>query len=608
MRRFTELCALIAMSVLLAACSGKPQGPNTGDGGTTGGGLSKGLKVLRIPLRSDGPKSLDPADGSTVYENRCVSKVYETLLQYKYLKRPLQLDPLLLEQMPKLADDGLTYQFKLKKGVYFQDDPCFPDGTGREMVASDVFYSWKRIADDDVSLKNWWVLENTIQGLDEYRAEQTASDTFDYDAPVSGFREINDHEFEVVLKEPVTRFVWSLAMFQTSVVPREAVEKYGSRFGRHPVGTGPYRMEKWEPGKDIAFTRNPTYHECYYPEEHMPDDVEAGFTEAIGTRLPIADRVEVTFFNEDQPKWLQFRAGNLDYTMVPAENYTEAFNKRTRKLRREFADKGIIGHNIPLLDFIFFGFNMDDPLLGGNSEKNKYLRQAISLALDWEERNDAFYNRKCVIYDGMIPPGLDGFPKDGNGPVSYRGLDLQRSRELLAKAGYPNGEGLPTIDYYTNRGANSPQQTEMATRQLKKVGININPRLEDFSTFMESVNNRKAPFFSFAWSSDYPDGENNLALFYGPNEAPGSNHFNYKNPEFDRLYEKIRVMRPSDERTKIYEQMRDMVIEDSPFIGSMARTRSYLVQPWLKNFKPTEDFWNWVKYLDVDESKRGKKR
>ncbi len=597
MPRWTSvMLVLLALSfIFFTGCDSRSYGSSSS---------SRGEKVVRIPMRTDGPKSLDPANGSTVYDNRCSCLVYETLLQYKYLVRPLELEPLLLKEMPAVSDDGLIYRFKLKPGVFFHDDPCFEGGKGRELVASDVVYSWKRIADNDVSLKNWWLLEDTVAGLNEYRKQQNEADQFDYDADVEGFKILGDHEFEVVLQKPMQRFMWTLAMFQFSVVPREAVEKYGSKFGYHPVGTGPYRMaeDDFVPGKSITFTKNPNYYEYYYPDEHEPEDEEFGYHDPAGTRLPIVDRVKVTFFVDDQPMWLHFRCGNLDYTTVPAENYTEAFNKRTQKIKSAFRKEGITGHQVPLLDFIFMGFNMEDEVLGGYSDEKKYLRQAISLALDWDERNDAFYNGTCVIYDGMIPPNLAGYPEGGAGPVSYRGPDIQRARKLLEKAGYPMGQGLPTINYYTSRGANSQQQTEMATRQLKKIGIKVNPRLEDFSTFTETVNNKKAAMFSYAWGSDYPDAENNLQLFYGPNESPGSNSFNYKNDKFDEMYKQILVMRPSKERTEMFEQMRDMVIEDCAYMGSMARTRSYLVSPRLKNFKPTESFYNWVKYLDIDES------
>ena len=416
MSRWTSVTPVMLTLALLIfiGCGSKPDaspngngnnGPNDGSSSSSGGD-----KVVRIPMATSGPKSLDPADGSSVYDNRCCCMVYETLLQYKYLVRPPTLEPLLLEEMPEVSEDRLTYKFKLKKGVHFHDDPCFKGGKGREMVASDVIYSWKRIADNDVSSKNWWLMEETVEGFDEYREKQNAAESFDYEADVEGFKILNDYEFEVVLKNPVQRFLWTLAMFQFSVVPREAVEKYGNkeRFLNHPVGTGPYLMaeEDWVNGKSIVFARNPNYHECFYPDECTPEDNEAGLDKPAGTRLPIIDRVEITFFVDSQPMWLQFRSGNLDYTTVPAENYATAFNKRTKKLTPEFRKEGITGHHVPLLDFIYYGFNMEDELLGGYSDEKKYLRQAISLALDWEERNDAFYNSTCVIYDGMIPPGL----------------------------------------------------------------------------------------------------------------------------------------------------------------------------------------------------------
>jgi oligopeptide transport system substrate-binding protein len=205
----------------------------------------------------------------------------------------------------------------------------------------------------------------------------------------------------------------------------------------------------------------------------------------------------------------------------------------------------------------------------------------------------------CTVYDGPIPPGLDGFPKGGNAPVSYRGPNLERARQLFAKAGYGPDRPLE-LDYYTSQGANNQEQSEMRRRQLARLGVNLKVNLVDFSTLIEYISKKGAPMFSFAWGSDYPDGENNLALFYGPNEAPGSNSFNYKRAEYDEMYKRCVLMPPGPERTALYEKMRDMLIEDCPYVGSMGRTRFYAISPWLKNFKPTEDFWNWPKYLDVE--------
>ncbi len=592
---------------LLAAVS--PVAADPGGAADPGaGGAGDNPTVLNLPMRSGGPKSMDPVFGSTVYDNKAAAQVYETLLQYKYLVRPQEYEPLLLAELPKLSADGLTYSFRLKEGVHFHDDPCFPGGKGRHITSEDVFYSWKRMADLSNKPKSWWLFDQKIVGFDQYRAEQNAAaedgGKFDYDAPVEGFRVINDREFEVVLLKKVFGFRWTLTMFQTSIVAREAVETYGTRIARHPVGTGPFTMAEadWTATK-MVFNRNPNYHECYYPTEWMPEDVEAGFTEAAGQRLPIADRLVMPFYPQDQPMWLKFREGGLDFTQVPAENFREAINRRKGTLKPAYADEGITYHPVPLLDFIFRGFNMEDPLLGGYTDEKRYLRQAISLAIDWEEFNDSFYNNENVIYDGAVPPGLDGHPPEGRMEGAHRGKQLERAKELLAKAGYPDGKGLPVINYYSSNNANGTEQSQLTTRQLAAIGIKLNPRLSEFASVIEALNTKKAPMFSYAWSSDYPDGENNLSLFYGPNESPGNNHFNYKNEEYDRLYEQIQEMDPSPERSAIFERMQEILAYDTPFAGAMARTRKYLVNPWLKNFKPSEDFYNWAKYLDLDESK-----
>ena len=567
--------------------------------------------VLRLPMDTAGPNSLDPVRGSSQYDSRAAVFVYETLLEYEYLKRPYQLKPCLLESMPEVSEDGLTFTFKLRDDINFQDDPCFPAGKGRKVVTDDVFYSLKRMADADNQPKSWWLMADTIKGFDEYRDKQNEAETFDYDLPVSGMVKINDSEFQIVLNQPFIRFMYTLAMFQTSVLPREAVEYYGDKFSRHPVGTGPFLLEHWETGLQMIYRRNPNYRDVRYPDDPgMNDDgtppydgyVEdkaLGMYESAGQRLPLADKVILSLFQTRAPMWLKFLNQELDYTRVPSEYFSQAFVKRKRTLRPEFVEKGDRVVPLPLLDMIYNGFNMEDPDFGGYEDENKWVRQAISLAVDLDEVNDAFYEGINLIYDGPIPSGLDGHPEGHNAPKNYRGPNLQRSRDLLKKAGHPNGEGLPTLVYYTSRQAQSVAWAYMTARKLKKIGIKMDVNSVDFSELSEKLRDKAAPFFGLAWGSDYPDAENNLQLFYGPFKSPMSNNFNYDRPEYNKLYDEIRVMQPSPQRTAIYVKMRDMLIEDVPMIGSMARTRYYLIHDRLKNFKPEETFDNWAKYLTI---------
>jgi ABC-type transport system substrate-binding protein len=634
-------------------------------------------KVIRIPMTTSGPGTLDPVRGSTTYENRAASCVYETLLQYKYLARPLELTPLLLSEMPEVTEEGKVWRFRLRDDVYFHDDPCFPGGEGRKLVSKDVFYSWKRLADPRYQYKSWWLVEGIIKGFDEYKAHQAwrlrvsknagalagleaddfmsrlveiglqnsdaatvdkeltpelrqaliaefagrsagtlQSVTFDYDAPVAGFNIVNDHEFVVELNKPNQQFIWRLAMFQLSVLPREAVETYNTggveRFSAHPVGTGPFILKQesdWKRGISVRFERNPEYRDAYYPEEWEQADEAFGLHEAAGQKIPFVDVIEFHFFVESQPMWLQFKDKSMDFTTVPQSAFEEAFSARTKELRRGWVRDGIRAVKVPLLDFIFRAFNMEDPLVGGYTDEKRALRQAFNLAMDWDEMNETFYFGLAIPYDGPIPPGLDGHPnnEDHRAPYSTRGQDLERARQKLREAGYTVGsdglvKDLPVIELYTSAGAESQRIVELMERNLAEVGIRINPRYQNFSDLMQVVDNRKAPIFSFAWGSDYPDAENNLALFFGPNASPGSNHSNYSNPEYDELYRKIQTMPAGPERTAIYIKMRDMLIKDAPFCGSLARTRVYLIHPWVKNFKPTEDFFTYYKYLDIDTS------
>ena len=561
---------------------------------------TKADKVLRIPVRTDGPRSLDPVRGSTVYDNMAACQFYETLLINSYYD-PQKLEPLLLAEMPVRSEDGLTWSFKLKPNVAYHTDPCFKGAT-RTVKSDDVFFSLKRMADPANGGKSWWLLKDTILGFDEYKAEQEAAGTFNYDAPVPGFVKIDDLNFEIKLQRPVYRFMWVLSMFQTSVIPREAVEFYGDEFREHPVGTGPFVLDEWVRKQSLTANKNPNYHAVAYPERDKwsRDDRRRRLHRAAGQMVPFLDRVEITFFGADPPMWLNFVGGKLDFVQVPAENYDEVFDRRTRELRTEWVEKEIAASRVPLLDFIFIGFNMDDELLGGFSDRATKLRRAIGYALDWDERNEVFYNGTVIVYDGMIPPQLDGHPEGHKSEAAARGPNLEKAAQLLAEAGYPNGDGLDPIRYFTDNSGNSNEQVELLKRQLARVGIRLQPQLVDFSTLIETVDKRNAPMFSFAWGSDYPDAENNMALFYSPNASPGSNHYNYANPEFDALYEKLVVMEPSEERTELIVKMRDMVLSDTPYLGSMARTRSYLIQPQLLNCRPTEMFWSWFKFLDID--------
>lgn len=559
----------------------------------------RGKKVLHMALRSK-VGDMDPISGGHAYASLAMAPVFETLFDYQYLKRPLELEPLLLESMPDISADGRVYTFTLRKGVFFHDDPCFPEGKGRELHAEDVIFSIKRMANRTFRPRGWWLYNDRIVGFNAYRDQQSARPAktpFQYDAPVKGLKVLDRYRFRITLTQPYPQFLYVLAMNYTSVVAREAVEHYGQELSAHPVGTGPFTLKRWIRGTEVVFERNPRYRErqVYFPTEKdaSPGMKERGLLRHAGELIPLLDGIVMHVFEQSQPMWLKWRVKDLDYIQVPAE-YHDAIFQPDFTLREGFVKEGVQNLNVPLLDFIYRGFNMEHPITGG--EQGKLIRQAISLAFDVREFNDAFYNNTCVEYDGPIPPGLEGY-KPGV-TSAYRGPNIEKARALLAKAGYPGGKGLPPIEYEISIGGN--EQAEMFSRQLKEIGVTLQINSNSFPELVQKLSRRKAQFFGLAWGSDYPDAQNNLALFYGPNSSPGSNNFNYQNPAFDALYDRIKVMQPGPERTRLYLQMRELILEDVPTFGSMARTRFYVWNKRMSPVLPNETSYRWLKYTHVE--------
>ncbi len=566
MRRFALLLLL-----LFAAC--KSVAPE-----------ERGKKILHTALRTK-IGSMDPLRCGTQYDNVVVSAIFEPLFQYAYLKRPYELEPNLLVSMPEVSEDKLTYTFTLKSGVRFQDDPAFAGGKGRELTSADVIYSIKRMADIRFQPTGWWVYNNRITGFDAYKKSQQEQKRFDYDVPVEGLEVVDPLRFRIHLTKPFPQFLNILGMCYASIVAREVVEKYGEEIGLHPVGTGPFQLKQYLAGTKVVLEKNPNYRLEKYPT-----------AEGGELTVPELDGVVMHIFEQDQPMWLKWRVRDLDFIQVPSDYFDVAFDAET-KLRKTFREEGISVAVQPKLDFIFRAFNMEDPLVG-QGEKGRLLRQALSLALDTSELADSFYNNTAVCYDGPIPPGLEGHEP---GIISkYRGPQLELAKKKLAEAGYPNGQGLPKIRYHTNRGGNSAEQTEMVSRQFRKIGVELEVNIHSFPELDAMIQKRKAQMFNFSWGSDYPDAENNLAMFYTPNSTPGSNLFNYSNPAYDALYDQAKVMLSSTERTELYKKMRDIIIEDVPAIGSMARTRYFLANPRVKNLRPDETWYTWIKYVRVE--------
>lgn len=518
-----------------------------------------------------------------------IAKVYEGLLSYHWLKIPFELVPNLAEAMPEISKDGMTYTFKIRKGVFFQDDAAFPGGKGRELEAADFVYSFKRHADSKNQSTGWWVFDGKLKGLNEWRKKYEKLPAANYDEEVEGVKALDKYTLQLKLAKVFPQFLYTLAMPFSYVVAREVVEKYGKEFINHPVGTGPYRLPVFDNRKHLVFTKNPTFREKFYPTEASPEfkDMLAD----AGKRLPLVDKIVVDVMVESQPSWLKFNKGETDYLYIPKDNYNTAI--KDNKLSREMQDKGMFLKITPGLDVYFYGFNYDNKIF-----HNINLRKAMSLAFDARQANELFYNNTGFPAESVAPPGIAGNVPSFKNP--WRGPNVNLAKKYLAEAGYPEGKGLPEITLDTFSSTSARQKAEFFQKQMEKIGIKIKV-VTNLSPELQAKIKRKATMMiDYGWIGDYPDTENFLQIFYGPNSSPGSNTSNYNNPEFNKQYEIVAKMQDSPERTALYEKLNQFLANEAVAIFTV-HTQSYMLQQkWVKNYHDSDFIFDFHQYLNVD--------
>jgi oligopeptide transport system substrate-binding protein len=566
------------------------------------GGKEPNEMVLNLVLNSR-IKSLDPIGMRDEYTNMVASQIFEALYQSHFLKRPYEYEPLLAEEMPQISNDKLTYTIKIKKGVLFQDDACFPGGKGRELKAEDFIYALKRVANIKNLSENWSSLDDKIAGLDEFR-EYTKSckrpGDVDYSRPVEGLQTPDDYTLVIKLKRPWPQFLSAaLTDVLTSPVAKEAVDYYGKDIVSHPVGTGPFKLKKWQRGSYIELVRNENFRGELYPSEGEPGDAEAGYLDDAGKLIPFADKIVWTIIEESQPAWFLFLQGKLDAKSIPKDNWDEVIAEGG-ELTPKMKQLNIKLKTFPDPSVFCLGFNMNDPVLG----KNKPLRKAINRAIDREKFIELFFGGSHEIAHGIIPPMMPAYnPKIKE--KGYARFDPNEAKELLKEAEKIQGGKLPKLEIaMQGTGTFYHQFGQFLTKQLNDIGIEVEVEYMDWPTFQERVNAGDAQMFASGWGVGIPDSQQFFSLFYSKNKAPGPNKLNYFNPEYDKLYEKIEVMSQSPERAQLYRKMELMVLEDCPAAFINHRVAYALHHDWYLNYKPHVFQYGLAKYRRIDMKKR----
>jgi ABC-type transport system substrate-binding protein len=566
-------------------------------------------KVLRYALEV-AESNMDPQRVSDLYSNILMAAVFDAPLKYDYLARPVRLKPNTLASMPEITDGGKTYTLRLKPGIYFADDPVFK-GRKRELTAEDYVYSIKRLMEPRYAAPLLSQVEGIIVGSDAALARARKANRMDYDAPIEGLRALDRYTLQIKLTEPLYNFIYNLADCRVScAVAREVIEHHGDDAGAHPVGTGPYRVAFWKRSSRLVFEANPGFREEYFDGEPGPDDAEgqAILARMKGKRLPSVGRIEVSIIEEQQPRWLSFLNGEMDLIFRVGEEFANV-GMPNNQLAPNLAKRGIRMAQIPAFDLTYNYFNMEDPTVGGYTAEKVALRRAISLAYKTADEIAIIRKNQAIAANTPFSPGVAGH--DPAFRTSAGEYNVPKAKALLDMFGYldrdgdgyremPDGSEL-TLRFNSTPVARDQQLDELWKRSMDEIGVRMTVRKGKWPDLLKESNNGKLMFWQLGGSASAPDADTWLQSLYGPNAGFKGNRARFRHPEYDRLYERARVLPSGPERTRLYQEMTKIVVAYAPWKINTHRILTDMWYPRVVGYRrPPVQSTNWWKYIDID--------
>lgn len=547
----------------------------------------------------------DPQAVSDLYSGTVVQAIFETLLTYDYLARPSKLVPMAAEALPQITDDGKTYTFRIRKGVYFTADPAFK-GQKRELTAADFAYSLKRLIDPRVRSPYAFLVEGKIVGLDEAAAAAKKSGKFDYEAKIAGLELVDRHTLRIRLKATDYGMSYVLAHEPTSAVAREVVEAYADESGRvqsNPVGTGPYKLAKWVRSSKIFLEANQDYRGFVWDFRAGADPEDARIVKEMkGKKMPQVGRIEISIIEEDQARLLAFQGGEID--LVNMEGPLAPNVLDGGKLRPAFANKGVKLSRFVDPEITYHYWNLQDPVVGGLTKEKIALRRAMAMAYDVGEEIRVVRNGQAVEAQYPIPPGVVGHEPAYKSSVRF---DPAGANALLDKFGYKKGadgfrtlpDGKPlTIRYASRPDSLGRQQDEMWKKAFDSIAIRMQVQKDRFPELVKLEKECKIQMRTAAWIADYPDADNFMQLLYSKN-IHQSNNACASIPEYDKLYEQSLRLPDSPARNKLYLEMAKVIEAYAPWRLDISRYRNMLAQPWVLGFKKHPILHAEWQYIDV---------
>ena len=565
-------------------------------------------KVLR--LASESETGFDPARVGDVRSLRITSHIFETLLEFDPLARPVKLRPRTAAALPEpeAGSDFRVWTVKLKPGILFTDDPAF-GGKPRELVAADYAYSIKRLADPATKSPGWSSMEQAgIAGLAALRKEAVdQKKPFDYDRPLEGVQVLDRHTLRFVLAAGRPRFPQWLASASTGAVAREVIEAQGDLSMQHPVGTGPFRLAEWRRSSRIVLARNPGYRDVRYHAEPAADDAEgqAILAKLKGRRLPMVDRVEIAVIEEKQPTWLAFLNGEADWVDLPDGFLPVAMPGG--QLAPNLAKRGIRAERVVLPSTYYTMFNMEHPVVGGYSPERVALRRAVGLAIDVDREITLLRHGSAVAAQSPVAVHMSGYHPAWRSEMSD--YSPARARALLDLYGWRdrNGDGwreTPEGQPLLLQMATQPSQEmrrfdELMKRDLGAVGLRVEFATANWPEQYKAARAGKLMMWSVSGRASAPDGIEGL-LRYDAAAAGGVNLSRFNLPQMNDTIARLLALPDGPEREALFDHAKRLTVAWMPYKLRTHLAATALMQPWLIGYRRPLFWNNWFEVVDIE--------
>jgi peptide/nickel transport system substrate-binding protein len=500
--------------------------------------------------------TLFPISSSSIYTHRMGSQLFETLLK---------TDPISGSILPSLAyrytinETTTKFTFHLRKGVFFHDDPCFPGNRGRELNAYDIKKTLEYACSDEFPNEIYWLLISKIQGAKSYYSDLTKRKE-----GISGIQIIDENTLSIQLRYPFVGFDKLLVHGSLGIFPQEAVSYYGKNIHKHPIGTGPFKLKKWN-SSTLELERNNKYWRF----------------DSFGNKLPYLDGIKVTYAKEKKDELNAYRKKQIHAVLkIPAEDIEYALGNLAdaqagRNIQSTIDSKSA-------LHTAYLGYSVNK-VPYNNVKVRQALNQAINLdhIVDNILQGDGF---TCI--NGFVP----AMPCYNSKKVKATGYNIIHSKEKLAEAGYPLGTNFPIINYYVNANSGSTQHKiaiEMAKQWKEVLHISTHIVLCSIEERDKAIISGAAHVWRGGWIADYADPENFLNLFYSKNiqeNSATSNPFKYNSKQFDLFFEKAMREQNQQRRESLFVKCDQKIIDEAIILPLFNQDFTTMINKSITNF------------------------